>query len=287
MSLTGNLSEYSLIEIFNFIQEGNKSGLLSIDPDRCFGRYQENAYYMSFQSGRIMSVSSGHGLADLGLIKMIQQRQWLSPEQLTGLSIHGSKLGQPLGTHLKSCNLLDSSQLSLLFDAQVVSGVCKLFGENHHGKFSFNPQAPLNYPEMTGISLPAKEVCLLGLRMLRDWSGFTAKLPAPKSGLQRFSVTLPSFRLDTQESKVWKLALGELSIDQMAVQSNLSIDKVQQIGFRLCAIELLHQVSIDPLQPPVDRLMNLPTPIIGSAKAPATVSTSFLSNLMGFLTRKN
>jgi hypothetical protein len=312
MSLTGNLSEYSLVEIFNFVQEGNKSGLLSIEPDRCLSRSLDNAYYLSFQTGRIMSVSSGHGLADLGLLKMMAQRQWLSVEQITGLSFHASKLGQPLGTHLKSCNLLDSSQLSLLFDAQVVAGICKLFGENHHGQFSFDPQAPLNYTEMTGISLPAKEVSLRGLRMLRDWSGFAAKLPTPEAGLQRFSASVPTLRLDAQESKVWNLAIGELSIDQIAVQLSLSIEKVQQIGFRLIAIGLVHDVSIDPPQPPVDKMMELPQlvtanhrnslaePLCVGVSLPlgtgrhfvngtriAPVSTSFLSRLVGFLKQKN
>lgn len=287
MSLTGYLSEYSLVEIFNFVQEGNKTGLLSIDPDRCFSRLLNNAYYISFQAGRIMSVSSGHGLAERGLLKMMAQRQWLSAEQITGLSFHASKLGQPLGTHLKSCNLIDSEQLSLLFDAQVVAGICKLFDENHYGKFCFDPQAELNYPEMTGISLPAKEVSLRGLRMLRDWSSLSAKLPLPAAGLQRFSATPPPLRLDTQESKVWQLALGDLSIAQIAAQLGLQLDKVQQIGYRLIAIGLIQEVSLEPLQPPVDKLMDLPKlTTINSGTAVTAVSTSFLSKLVGFLKQK-
>jgi Domain of unknown function (DUF4388) len=59
MSLVGCLSEYSLAEIFNFVQEGNKTGLLSIEPDRCLSRSVDNAYYISFQTGRIMSVGNG------------------------------------------------------------------------------------------------------------------------------------------------------------------------------------------------------------------------------------
>jgi hypothetical protein len=284
MSLTGYLVEYSLVEIFNFVQEGNKTGVLSIEADRCFTRSLDNAYYISFQTGRIMSVSSGHGLADLGLLKMMAQRQWLSAEQITGLSFHATKLGQPLGTHLKSCNLLDSSQLSLLFDAQVVAGICKLFGENHYGQFSFDPQATLNYPEMTGISLPANQVSLLGLRMLRDWSGFAAKLPVPEFGLQRFSAAVPTIRLDAQESKVWNLALGELSISQIAGQLNLSVEKVQQISFRLIAIGLVHDVSLEPYQPPVNKMMELPKLVVTNREHTITpVSTSFLSRLVGFL----
>ncbi len=288
MSLTGCLAEYSLVEIFNFVQEGNKTGVLSIEADRCMSRSLDNGYYISFQAGRIMSVNSGHGLADRGLIKMIAQRQWLSVEQTTGLSFHASKLEYPLGTHLKSCDLLDSSQLCLLFDAQVVAGICKLFGENHHGRFSFDPQAALSYCEMTGISLPAKEVSLLGLRMLRDWSGLTAKLPAPTSGLLRLTTLTPTIRLDTQESKVWNLALGELSIDKIAAQLNISVEKVQQIGFRLISIGLVQDILVEPPQPVVDKMMELPKlVVVNSENNIAPVSASFLSRLMGFLKQKS
>ena len=42
MSLAGYLSEYSLAEIFHFVQEGNKTGLLSIEPDRGLSRSLRN-----------------------------------------------------------------------------------------------------------------------------------------------------------------------------------------------------------------------------------------------------
>jgi hypothetical protein len=257
MSLTGYLSEYSLAEIFNFVQDGNKTGLLSIESDRCLSRSLDNSYYISFQTWRIMS------------------------EQLTGLSININKLGQPLGTYLKACNTLDSSQLRLLFDAQVVANICKLFGDIHHGRFDFNPQAPLIYAEMTGISLHAKEVSLLGLRMLRDWSSLSAKLPTPASLLQRVSSTLPDLRLDSQESKVWSLALGELSIAKIAEHLGLKIDRVQQIGFRLCAIGLVEEVLPVAIVKPIEL-----QPAGNSHPPTIPISTSFLGKLMGFLKKK-
>ena len=284
MSLTGCLAEYSLVEIFNFVHDGNKTGVLSIEADRCMSRYLDNSYAISFQSGRIMSVTTGHK----GLLKMIAQRKWLSAEQITGLSVHGSKIGQPLGTHLKSCNLLDAEQLGLLYDAQVMAGICTLFGENHSGRFNFDPGALLSYPEMTGISLPAKDVSLLGLRMLRDWSGVTAKLPAPTSGLLRLTASAPTVRLDTQESKVWNLALGELSIDQIALELGLGVEKVRQISFRLMAIGLVHDISIEPSPPPIDKTMELPKLVVtNNENTIAPVSASFLTRLMGFLKQKS
>jgi hypothetical protein len=290
MSLTGYLSDYSLAEIFNFVQEGNKSGLLSIEPDRCLSRSLDNAYYISFQTGRIVAASNGHGLEYRGLLKMMEQRRWLSPEQVTGLSINAVKLGQPLGTYLKSCNAIDSSQLKLLFDAQVVASICKLFGEIHHGRFLFDPQAPLIYPEMTGISLTAQEISLLGLRMLRDWTGLSAKLPAPEAALQRVSSTPPDLRLDSQELKVWKLALGEMSIANIAAQLELELERVRQIGFRLCAIGLVREVllvqaSRSIVNPVVD-VEDVRTSSAASGATNTPVSASFLGKLMGLLKQK-
>ncbi len=282
MSLTGCLSEYSLAEIFNFVQEGHKTGLLSIEPDRCLSRSVDNAYYISFQTGRIMSVSNGYGVEYTGLLKMMEQRQWLSREQVTGLSINANRLGQPLGTYLKGCNLLDTDRLRLLFDAQVVASICKLFGEIHYGRFNFDAQASLMYAEMTGISLTAHEMSLLGLRMLRDWSSLSAKLPAPESLLQKSSSIQPTLRLDRQETKVWDLALGDLAIATIAEQLGLSIEKVQQIAFRLCTIGLLREVPQPDLYKPID----LPSSVTNSDNISNPVSNSFLGKLMGFLKQK-
>jgi Domain of unknown function (DUF4388) len=283
MSLTGYLSEYSLSEIFNFVREGSKTGLLSIESDRCLSRTLDNSYYISFQTGRIVSVSNGQGLADLGLLKMMEQRRWLTLEQTTGLSINVNKLEQPLGTYLKSCNVLDAEQLRLLFDAQVVANICKLFREIHHGRFNFDPFAPLIYAEMTGISLTAQDGCLWGLRMLQDWSSLTAKLPVPESTLQRICDTLPDLRLDPQESKVWQLAVGEISIAKIAHRLELGIDRVQQISFRLCAIGLLQEI----LAPAIELAGDLPLPHpVGDRPTNTPVSISFLSKLMGFLKQK-
>jgi Domain of unknown function (DUF4388) len=284
MSLAGDLSEYSLAEIFHFVQEGNKTGVLSLEPDRSLARSIHDTHYISFQGGRIMSVANGSGLGNRGLLKMMAQRRWLSTDQVAGLETQVSLLREPLGTHLKSRNIVNTEQLTLLFNSQVIATACKLF-EIHDGQFKFDPQARLNYAEMTGMSLSAQEVALLGLRMLKDWSGLIAKLPAPEFALQRFFAE-PPLRLDTQELQVWKLAVGELSIAQVAEKLGLDVPRVQQIGFRLSVIGLIQEISIEPPQPPIDKTMDVPPICVGGGNASVPVSASFLSNLMGFLKKK-
>jgi Domain of unknown function (DUF4388) len=286
MSLAGYLSEYSLAEIFHFVQEGNKSGLLSIEPERGSIRSLSDTYYLSFQGGRIMSVANSSGIQDRGLLKMMEQRRWLKPEKAAQIETQMHLLRQPLGTYLKSVNLINTEQLTLMFNSQVVATACKLF-EIHHGQFKFDPQAPLSYAEMTGLSLNAKEVALLGMRMLKDWSGLSAKLPDPESALQRLSSEPNGLRLDSQEFKVWNLCLGELSISKIAKQLGLDSTTVQQIGFRLSSIGLVHEVAAEPMQPARNQDVETPPPVcVGGGNATVPVSASFLSNLMGFLKKK-
>ncbi|WP_309739243.1 DUF4388 domain-containing protein, partial [Chamaesiphon sp. OTE_20_metabat_361] len=174
MSLAGYLSEYSLAEIFHFVQEGNKTGLLSLVPENTSGRSFSSGYYLAFEGGRIMSVTDAAGAKHQSLLDLMQQRRWLSVEQVVGLRTRIASLDRPLGTYLKSIDVVNAEQLTLVFNSQVIAATCKLF-EIHNGKFKFDPQAPLSYGEMTGLSQTANEVALLGLRMLKDWSGLTAK----------------------------------------------------------------------------------------------------------------
>jgi hypothetical protein len=286
MSLSGYLSDYSLAEIFHFVQDGNKTGVLSIESYLGLDCAVNKTHLIFVQSGRIMSVANEAGFGNRGLLKMMLQRRWLSPEQFVELETQVSLLREPLGTYLKSRNIVNAEQLTLLFNSQVIAASCKLF-EVQQGHFSFDTQAPLAYAEMTGLSLNANEIALLGLRMLKNWSGLTTKLPAPESALQRFSTQLTGVRLDVQEFQVWKLALGEMSISTIAAQLDLEVAKVQQIGFRLSSIGLAQETTIEPLQPQIDSIRNAPTPIcVGGGNATVPVSASFLSNLMGFLKKK-
>jgi Domain of unknown function (DUF4388) len=286
MSLAGHLSEYSLAEIFHFVQDGNKTGVLSIEPDIGTSESIKHPHYISFQSGRLVSVTDGSGLGNRGLLKMMTQRKWLSTEQVTLLETQINLLTQPLGTYLKSRNIVNTEQLTLLFNSQVLATACRLF-EIHRGQFNFNPKAPLAYAEMTGLSLTAKEVALRGLRSLKNWDGLAAKLPDADFALQRLSSDLGGLRLDTAELNVWKLALGEISIAKIAVDLEVDVAKVQQIGFRLSVVGLVQEVSVEPPQPPVNKMMDVPKPIsVNGGNATAPVSASFLTNLMGFLKKK-
>jgi Domain of unknown function (DUF4388) len=284
MALSGYLSEYSLAEIFQFAQQGYKTGLLSIEPDNDSVQSITSPSYIWFQSGRI--VSHARDLSQMGLLAMIAQREWIVADNLFALHQQFKLANQPLGLHLKSTNVLDSEQLSLLFHSQVLQPVCGLF-KIANAKFSFNEQSPLAYCEMTGISMAAGEASLLALRVLRDWSLIEHKLPSPEFGLQKLRPELPSFKLDTQEIQVWDLANSDLSIAGIAQATDLALLKVQQISFRLAAVGLIKEIALDLALPKLtEPLLAGAIPMGKTAVSKPTLSKSFLGNLVGFLKKR-
>jgi Domain of unknown function (DUF4388) len=287
MALSGYLSEYSLAEIFQFVQQGYKTGLLSIAPDNDSVQSYSDSSYIWFQNGRVMA--HARDASHLGLLSMIAQRDWISRDNLSAFHEQLKATNQPLGLYLKTTGVLDAEQLRLLFHSQVLQPVCGLF-KIANAKFSFDEQAPLSYPEMTGLSVTAGEASLLGLRVLRDWSLLEHKLPAPEFGLQKLRPELPSFKLDTQEIQVWELANSDISITQIAKTIDLTLLKVQQISFRLAAVGLVKEIALDLALPPLAApAMAVAAPAAPSAKAAGskpTVSKSFLGNLVGFLKKR-
>ncbi|MHC5828117.1 MAG: DUF4388 domain-containing protein, partial [Nostoc sp.] len=146
----------------------------------------------------------------------------------------------PMGLCLKSQGLLQPEQLKLLFNTQVLRQVCALF-QIKDALFTFDSTAKLPLAEMTGLSMSATEVILLGLRALRDWTALGDKLPDCTSGLSSLITKQPQIPLDAQESQVWEFVNGHISLENIANQLRISVETVQQIGFRLIVVGLAEE----------------------------------------------
>ncbi len=283
MALTGYLSEYSLVEIFQFVQQGYKTGLLLIEPDNDSVQSTTFPSYIWFRNGRI--VAHARDLSQLGLLVMIDQRGWVVDGDLSAMHQKFKLMHEPLGLYLKSQGTLDTEQLRLLFRSQVLQPVCGLF-KLANARFSFDDQVPLAYPEMTGLSMTVGEASLLGLRVLRDWSLLEYKLPSPEFGLKKLRPELPALKLDTQEIQVWEFANGQISLTQIAKKTGLALSTVQQICFRLAAVGLVKEIAIELAPAALTEMLATNQSIAKIEVEKPALSRSFMSNLVGFLKKK-
>ena len=290
MAITGSLSEFSLPEIFQFLDQGQKTGILTIRDPQNVQTGKPFLRHIWLQNGRV--VAAGDRLDNRGLVRLIEQRGWLNDTQRLELE-RLIKEDALLGLNLKSLGILQPDQLKLLFSVQVLRQVCALF-QVETGLFRFDANANLPKAEMTGLSLPATETTLMGLRSLKDWSILESKLPEANSTLFNIIPGQSPLRLDNSETQVWSLADGYTSIKKMAEQLSLPIAKVQQIAFRLIVVGLAEEVpDIDMGMSSNSNNTDNTLAIAGDTNGQVSnatertpISNTFLQSLVGFLQHK-
>lgn len=150
MSTTGSLTDFSLAEIFQFIEKGHKSGLLTL---RAVPKPQSppSVHYIWANQGRI--VAAANQLNEQGLILLISQYQWVSQRVVTKLS-QFCPSNKPLGLYLRSQGVLQVEHLEHLFQVQIIQQLCTLF-QLRDAHFIFEQDVPMPTKEMTGLSVSA------------------------------------------------------------------------------------------------------------------------------------
>ncbi|CAN1210211.1 DUF4388 domain-containing protein [Tumidithrix helvetica PCC 7403] len=287
MAIKGSLSEFSLPEIFQFLDQGQKTGLLSIRDMQDLQTGKAFARHIWFHNGRV--VAAGNQLDNRGLARLIEQRGWVT-DAIRPEFERLIRENAPLGLNLKALGILQPDQLKLLFGIQVIREVCALF-QVETGIFRFDGKIDLPKAEMTGLSLPATETTLMGLRSLKDWKVLESKLPEPNSTLFRIIPGHPHLRLDASETQVLELANGSVKLTRMSEKFDIPIQKIQQIAFRLIVVCLVEEVpDIDAnVATNSDDVIEMDDDTNGqvtSSSVQTEISTSYLQNLLGFLQQK-
>jgi len=282
MQLIGQLSEYSVAEIFQFVEQIYKNGSLLLQPEPNATPHQGKEHYLWFQEGRIMAVAEQ--MDGKGLLSMIKQRGWLNSQMLNILP-EWSEAEQPLGLYLKAKGILTDEQLQVLFHAQAIQPVCAFF-KLQDGRFVFDTRARLPKTEMTGLSLSASEASLLGLRVLRDWTALANKLPKPNCGLNKTDAGKPRLQLEAQERQVWEVANGKTSIEAIAKQLQLPVETVQQIAFRMKMAGLVEAVSITTAAPTTALMEESTSESAETANTGTSANPSLMKNLVNLLNTK-
>lgn len=279
----GKLSEYSLPEIFQFLEQGQKTGLLVVNSLPTGGTTATKPYYFWIQQGWI--VAAADRLDGQGLMSLLQQRNWLSDRLASKIPLICT-LDAPLGLCLKSQGILQPEQLKLLFRTQVIQQAAEVF-QLSDGRFALEQIAIIPYAEMTGFSILATEATLMSLRTLQDWTALTEKLPEPTSALSSVKAGRSQAPLQAQEWQVWEFAKGNISLQAIAKQLGISIEIVRQIAFRLIAVNLAEEVFlIDSAATAAIGSRGGISEFMAEPAGKATVSKSFLKNLVGFLKSK-
>lgn len=251
MCIAGYLSDFSLPEIYQLIEKGKQTGLLTIRS--CLpSQASSTVFYMWVYQGRI--VAAANQLDQKGLVALIAQRGWID-DHISAQLIQSCPIAQPLGSYLKQKNVLQSKQLKWLFQVQILQSMHTLF-QLKDAHYEFNANASIPTREMTGLSISATEAILIMLReahlsrspkskdSLQNWHAFAEQLPDANRGLISTLSHQPHCRLNALEWRIWEYTNGTVSLKAIAKQLRLPLKQVQQIAFRLIAAGLVEEITL-------------------------------------------
>ncbi|MEQ9356337.1 DUF4388 domain-containing protein [Coleofasciculus chthonoplastes] len=281
MSITSSLSDFSIPEIFQFLEKGQKTGVLTLGALPEYPTPLNAIYYIWVYQGRI--VAAAHQLDHQGLVKLIAEQMGVSQRVVTKL-VQLCPTDKPLGLSLKHHGILSIEHLKQLFQNQVLQRVCTLF-ELKEGQFKFIPNAPIPTKEMTGLSISATEATLRGLRLLKNWDNLHDKLPDPNSGLASIMAGSPAYRLYPLEEQVWERAQGTVSLSAIAKELNVPVEQVQHVAFTLMTVGLVEEVPLLAGILPTQEIEPLQAQL-SKASEKQGITPSLLQNLVGFLRSK-
>ncbi len=278
MAITGQLAEFSLPELFQFLEQGNKTGQLTLQTAAQGDEKQGNShpartFYIWLRKGRIVSASSysdGNGLLRLLYRKGLLQN--ITKEQIQQFG----SLVVPLGVYLKIREQVTPEQLKLTFYTQVMRQVCALF-EYSQGQFEFESGVKMPMQEMTGHMMLPTEVTLGALRVLKNWDALEEKLPETNSTLESAIEGKPHLKLNELEWQMWEFTNGTVSLASMAEQLRMDIEEARRVAFRLILVGIAEEV---PMVAAASRSLMSETPADNDAD---DLSESFLESLVDFL----
>ncbi len=183
MSIKGSLADFSLPEIFQFIENGHKTGLLTIHP-LSKSPAEQSVHYLWMNQGK--TVAAANQLNDRGLIELIDQYSWVSHRVVMKLA-QFCPSNKPLGLYLRSQGALQVEQLEHLFQVQIFRQLCALF-QLKDAQFQFEQNVTLPMREMTGLSVPSAvlRVTLQKMMILKQLFELR-KIRIDKSGENRYS----------------------------------------------------------------------------------------------------
>ncbi|MEO1296056.1 MAG: DUF4388 domain-containing protein [Cyanobacteria bacterium J06636_16] len=276
MYIQGSLADFSLPEVFQFLEQGKKTGRLFIQPTEI--RTDNELFFVWLHKGRI--VAAANRLDGLGLISILQERYRLKPQMIPRL-IQQCPSYMPLGQYLQRNQVLQPKHVKALFALQVIRQTCKLF-KLTEARFRFTDEAPLPQFEMTGLSVPATEITLPALRSLQDWQSLAAKLPYEQSGLKQL-VKQPKLRLNQSEQRLWQVIDGQQTLVQLAQKLTLPLEDVQKIAFRLIFVGLVGELPLVSTMTTISNKSPSPFQKLADSDATFKVSPRFLDSLYSYL----
>ncbi len=231
MAMLGDLSEFSIADIFQMFERAGKTGQLSVWAPTGIHR-------ISFYQGRVVAAIVPDERYSLKNILM--NSPGLSKDAMGYLKAK-TEIHEPIGRAMKKKSLLSASTLAFAFRKQIQIGVLPLF-HLQSGQFRFGAGIPFPYAEMTGMSKGGMDIAMEGLRYIEKTDNTNDAFPQPDSVFVRATQELPLLKLSPLEWSIWEKVSSDYTLIELSQILKADLLEVRKGCYRLAEIGLLGEV---------------------------------------------
>lgn len=206
MGLSGTLHTMDLSEVLQWLANGSKSGMLTLERDRLSKK-------IGFVSGRIVSVESNDPSEHIGQYLLAYGK--IDAETLKRAFTTQEKVGLRLGEILVQVNLIRKEDLDDMLRIQVVEIIYNLFLWED-GNFRFDD---LNVPRAESLALDPSGIIMEGVYRFDEWKRYREIFPTDDMTVIALPAWVPA---SDEEKQLAELIVQEKSVGEICYEFRTS-----------------------------------------------------------------
>ena len=218
LSLEGSLSDLTVVELFQLIAMGNKTGVLEIHSHE-----QNNTGYVYFDNGTLTHIVLDKNVARLR--DLLIKAGFLTEEQADQAHEYQNKLTEKIryGKVLLDLNLISRHNLKKILHQQMEEAIYNIM-EWPEGSFKFKDLAEIEKPDFP-LGAKADAIILEGSRRIDEWSLIRKVIPDLKATVRLKENSDEGSQFLDLEPEEWNLIAsidGQKSVQEISLRQGLS-----------------------------------------------------------------
>lgn len=245
MALKGNLSDFSITQLFNLVNVAQKTGTLVIER-------AEEQLYVSFRDGKLSYARNGTGPANLTTVLYYAKK--LNAAQVRAINERSAGMSdKELGLLLINFHYMSQQDILGSLQAHYVNLVTRLFTWDD-GMFHFDPELLPPKDKIT-VRIGLENLIIEGTRRMREWEQLQGEIPSLEMALKfsaRPGINLKNLNLSVDEWKVISFINPKNTIHQIARatrKNDLEIRRIVYSFLQAGLVELVRPEGVSVLQP--------------------------------------
>lgn len=235
MPLEGNVKEFGLADVLQFIAGNQKAGVLQLTS-------KNDKASIAFDYGKITGAVYGRQGRQDQLQSYLLRSKKVEQGKLESILKIQADTGIPLGELLLKEGLMTQEEIDGLVIFKIQEVLDEVFTWSD-ARYKFNPEERLYQNSRSQVAVPAESLLLETLRRKDEWPAIAKALPSDGVILKKTQDTVTGLEISTDIQQIFEMIDGSRTISQMIGETYLGRFRTFNAVYNLLmsgTVEIIH-----------------------------------------------